>query len=79
MRGIAGSERFVGDEYETTVDPVAPRSVAELIASIDQMVEQLRSGRLTGRQLRVIARERRRIETAAWAPIRGRARMRSGR
>ena len=78
MRGIAGSERFVGED-EDAIEPVAPRSVAELIASIDQMVEQLRSGRLTGRQLRVIARERRRIETAAWAPIRGRARLRGGR
>jgi len=78
MREIADSEPLVADD-EDAIEPIAPRTAADLIASIDQMVEQLRAGRITGRQLRMLARERRRIEAAAWAPIRGRARRLGGR
>jgi hypothetical protein len=55
---------FVADGSVSNDQVVGVRSVADLIATIDHTVSQLRSGELTGSEFRRLARARRR-ESAA--------------
>jgi hypothetical protein len=55
----------------------AKSRLAHVFATVDRNVADLRSGELSGRDVRALARERRRHEQEAWAPIRGAARRRA--
>ncbi len=54
-------------------------SMADVIASIDRSVDQLRAGNISPREFRRLAVDRRRREARAWAPIRNAARARGAR
>jgi len=60
-------------------DKKSSSSLSHLFATVDRNVADLRSGELTGRDVRALARERREEERQAWAPIRGAARGRGAR
>jgi hypothetical protein len=60
-------------------DPCPAYSLAHLVATVDRNVADLRSGEISGRDVRAIARQRRRNERDAWAPIRDAALARGSR
>ena len=59
------------DEPASTSGPLS-----HLYATIDRNVADLRSGEITGHDVRSIAKERRRNEWQAWGPIQGAQRTR---
>jgi hypothetical protein len=62
------------EDNERTDSPLA-----HLFATIERDVASLRSGEISGRDVRALARERRRKEQAFWGPIRTPSRPRGAR
>jgi hypothetical protein len=54
-------------------------SLALLLETVNRGVAEYRSGELTGRDVRALAQERRRVEREAWVPIQGALRRRGYR
>ena len=60
-------------------DKKSSSPLAHLFATVERGVAEIRSGEITGRDVRANARERRLNEREAWAQFRGAARLRGGR
>jgi hypothetical protein len=60
-------------------DKKSSSPLAHLLETVNRGVAEFRSGELTGHDVRAIARERRRTEREAWAPIAGALRKRGVR
>jgi hypothetical protein len=79
MDGVDTHKKVEMIRMSSEDDEKSSSPLAHLFATVERGVAEIRSGEITGRDVRANARERRMNEREAWAQFRGAARLRGGR